>query len=263
MRDVYILQSRETRGRAALRREPRIRKLSVGILAYNVESLRVQHLETGVRRQRQAAVTGKIFHLMHADIAQSFLLSGRLIIYDSVAKAIARSAADDRFDVLEHKLFAVYLVEIGHFPRIKPDIRGKHLFGTCAVFADNIYIERAARTGATLRDDLSNTGTTIKPYAPDLAGRRIIIDSAANGRKYDSFAEERSYGHSADVGYCVFPLDFRIVSELDVPVYSCRTRHVKPRRMRRKTGRRRKRLARRIFLKRHISGVSLSIYVSV
>ena len=200
---------------------------------------------------------------MYTDVAKPFLLSGRLIIYDAVAKAIARSAADDSFDVLKRKLFAVYLVEIGHLYRIKPDIRGEHLFGTGAVFADNIYIERAARTRANLRDDLPNTRATVEQYAPDLAGCRIIIDSTANGRKYDSFAEERSYGHGADVSYRIFSLNFRIISELDVPVYSCRARYVKTRRLRRKTGRRRKRLARRIFLKRHISGVGLSIYVSV
>ena len=58
-------------------------------------------------------------------------------------------------------------------------------------------------------------------------------------------------------------MNFRIISELNVPIYSCRARHVKPGRMRRETGRRRKHLAGRIFLKHHISGVGLSIYVSV
>lgn len=111
-----------------MRCKPRIRKLSVRILAYNVESLRVQHLKTGVRRQRKTAVIGKVFHLMHADVAKPFLLSGRLIIYDAVAKVIARSAADDRFDVLEHEFFAVYPIEIGRLSRIKSDIRGEHLF---------------------------------------------------------------------------------------------------------------------------------------
>lgn len=140
---------------------------------------------------------------MYMDVAKPFLLSGRLIIYDAVAKAIARSAADDRFDVLKHKLFAVYLVEIGHLSRIKPDIRGEHLFGTGAAFADNIYIERTARTGTSLRGDLPNTRATVEPYAPDLARRRIIIDSIVNSRKYDSFAEKRSYSHGADVGYLI------------------------------------------------------------
>lgn len=140
---------------------------------------------------------------MHADVAKPFLLSSRLIVYDAVAKAIARSAAGDRFDVLKHKLFAVYLVEIGHLSRIKPDIRGEHLFGTGAVFADDIYIERAARAGASLRDDLPNTRATVEPYASNLARRRIIIDSIVNGRKYDSFAEKRSYSHGVDTGYLI------------------------------------------------------------
>lgn len=140
---------------------------------------------------------------MYMNIAKPFLLSGRLIIYDAVAKAITRSTADDRFDILKHKLFAVYLVEIGHLSRIKPDIRGKYLFGTGAVFADNIYIERAARTRASLRDNLPNTRATVEPYASNLARRRIIIDSIANSRKYDSFAEERSYSHGTDVGYLI------------------------------------------------------------
>jgi len=200
---------------------------------------------------------------MYTDVTQPSLLSGRLIIYDAVAKAITRSAANDRFDALKHKLFTVYLVEISHLSRIKPNIRGEHLFGAVAVFADDIYIERTTRAGTSLRDNLPNARAIIEPYAPDLAGRRIIIDSAANGRKYDSFAEKRSYSHGADVSCRVFSLNFRVVSELDVPVYSCRARHVKPRRMRRKTCRRRKHLTRRIFLKRHISGVGLSIYVFV
>ena len=140
---------------------------------------------------------------MHADVAKPFLLSGRIIIYDAVAKAIARSAADDGLDVFRHKLFAVYLVEIGHLSRIKPDIRGEHLFGTRAVFADNIYIELTARAGTSLYDDLPNTRATVEPYASNLAGRRIIIDSIVNGRKYDSFAEKRSYSHGADVGYLI------------------------------------------------------------
>ena len=83
---------------------------------------------------------------MHANVAKPFLLSSRLIIYDAVAKVIARSTADDRFDVLKHKLFAVYPIEISRLSRIKPDIRGEHLFGTGAVFADDVYVERAART---------------------------------------------------------------------------------------------------------------------
>lgn len=149
---------------------------------------------------------------MHADVAKPFLLSGRLIIYDAVAKAIARSAADDRFDVLKHKLFAVYLVEIGHLSRIKPDIRGEYLFETGAVFADNIYIERTAHTGTSLRDNLPNTRATVEPYASNLARRRIIINSVIYGRKYDSFAEKRSYSHGADVSYRVFSLNFRIIS---------------------------------------------------
>lgn len=166
---------------------------------------------------------------MHADVAQPFLLSSRLIVYDPITKAITRSVTDNRFNVLEHKFFAIYLVEIGHFSRIKPDIRGKHLFKAGAIFADNIYIKRAARTRTNLRDDLSNAGTTIKPYAPNFARRRIIIDSTVDSSKYDSFAEERGYGYGADAGYCVFSLNFRIISELDVPVYSCCTRHIKPR----------------------------------
>ena len=140
---------------------------------------------------------------MHADVAKPFLLSSRLIIYDAVAKAIARSAADDRFDVLEHEFFAVYPVEIGRLSRIKSDIRGEHLFGTGAVFAYDVYVERAARTGTSLRDDLPDARATVEPYTPDLAGRRIIIDNAVDGSKYDSFAEKCSYSHGADVGYLV------------------------------------------------------------
>lgn len=140
---------------------------------------------------------------MHTDVAKPFLLSGRLIIYDAVAKAIARSAADDRFDVLEHKFFAVYPVEIGRLSRIKSDIRGEHLFGTGAVFAYDVYVERAARTGTSLRDDLPDARATVEPYASNLAGRRIIIDSAVDGNKYDSFAEKRSYSHGSDVGYFI------------------------------------------------------------
>ena len=83
---------------------------------------------------------------MYANITEPFPLSSRLIIYDTVAKVIARSAADDRFDILKHKLFAVYPIEISRLSRIKPDIRGEHLFGTGAVFADDVYVERAART---------------------------------------------------------------------------------------------------------------------
>lgn len=94
---------------------------------------------------------------MHVDVAKPFLLSSRLIIYDAVAKVIARSAADDRFDVLKHKLFAIYPIEISRLSRIKPDIRGERLFGTGAVFADDIYVERAARTGTSLCNDLPNT----------------------------------------------------------------------------------------------------------
>ena len=94
---------------------------------------------------------------MHADVAKPFLLSCRLIIYDTVAKAIARSAADDRLDILEYEFFAVYPVEISRLSRIESDIRGKHLFGTGAVFAYDVYVERAARTGTSLRDDLPNT----------------------------------------------------------------------------------------------------------
>ena len=83
---------------------------------------------------------------MHADVAKPFLLSGRLIIYDAVAKVIARSAAAARFDVFKYELFAVYPIEISRLSRIKPDIRGERLFGTGAVFADDIYVERATRT---------------------------------------------------------------------------------------------------------------------
>lgn len=140
---------------------------------------------------------------MHADVAKPFPLSGRLIIYDAVAKVIARSAADDRFDVLEHEFFAVYPIEIGRLSRIKSDIRGEHLFGTCAVFAYDVYVERAARTGTSLRDDLPDARATVEPYAPDLAWRRIIIDSVVHSSKYDSFAEKRSYSHGSDVGYFI------------------------------------------------------------
>lgn len=94
---------------------------------------------------------------MYVYVAKSFLLSGRLIIYDAIAKVIALSAADDRFDVLKYKLFAVYPVKICRLSRIKPDIRGERLFGTGAVFADDIYVERAARTGTSLCNDLPNT----------------------------------------------------------------------------------------------------------
>ena len=140
---------------------------------------------------------------MHADVAKPFLLSSRLIIYDAVAKAIARSAADDRFDVLEHEFFAVYPVEIGRLSRIKSDIRGEHLFGTGAVFADDIYVERTAHAWTSLRDNLPNTGAAVELYAPDLAGRRIIIDSAVYGHKYDSLAEKRSHSHCADAGHLI------------------------------------------------------------
>ena len=140
---------------------------------------------------------------MHANVAKPFLLSSRLIIYDAVAKVIARSATDNRFDILKHKLFAVYPIEISRLSRIKPDIRGEHLFGTGVVFADDIYVERAARTGTSLRDNLPDARATVEPYAPDLAWRRIIIDSVVYCSKYDSFAEKRSYSHGADVGYLV------------------------------------------------------------
>ena len=166
---------------------------------------------------------------MHANVAKPFLLSSRLIIYDAVAKVIARSAADDRFDILKHKLFAVYLVKIDHLSRIKSNISGEHLFGTSAVCANDIYIERAARARTSLRDDLPNTRATVEPYASDLARCRIIINSIIYGCKYDSFTEERSYSHSTDVGYLILLLNFRIISKLNVPIYSCRTCHVKSR----------------------------------
>lgn len=140
------------------------------------------------------------------------MLSGYLIVYDSIAKIITRSVTDNRFNVLKHKFFAVYLVEIDHFSRIKSNICGKYLFEASAVFTDNIYIERATRTMANLCDDLPNTRTTIKPYAPDFVRCRIIIDSTIDSNKYNSFAKERSYSHCADIGYCIFSLNFRIIS---------------------------------------------------